>query len=157
MVLLRPYHPQDLPQILALFYQAVHTVCQKEYTPAQLDAWAPSQPDRETWERSLNAHFVRVAAEGGKILGFADLEEPDYFDRLYILPEALHTGLARELTAQMEGRAQQLGARRITVHASKTAMGFFLRQGYRVIREQRVERYGVSLTNYAMEKELPSP
>lgn len=156
MISFRPYRAEDLPQILNLFYRAVHTICQKEYTPVQLDAWAPSQLDTEAWARSLDAHFTRVAVENDKILGFADLEEPDYFDRLYILPEALHLGIARELAAQMEARAQQLGAHRITVHASKTAKGFFLHQGYRVIREQSVERYGVSLTNYVMEKEFSS-
>ena len=43
---------------------------------------------------------------------------------------------------------------RITVHASETAWPFFEKQGYRMLRSQRVERRGQVLTNYVMEKEL---
>ena len=39
----------------------------------------------------------------------------------------------------------------VTVHASITARGFFERRGYRVVREQQIERRGVLLTNFVME------
>ena len=42
------------------------------------------------------------------------------------------------------------GARR--THASITARPFFERRGWRVVKEQRVERRGVALTNFVMEK-----
>lgn len=154
MISFRPYRSGDLPEVLALFYRAVHTIPKNDYTPAQLNAWAPYPLDADAWGRSLAQHYTQVAVENGKILGFADLEEPDYLDRLYILPEALHRGIARELTAQMEKQARLLGASQITVHASKTALGFFLRQGYQIVREQTVQRHGVLLTNYAMKKSL---
>ena len=41
---------------------------------------------------------------------------------------------------------------KITTHASITARPFFLKRGYRVVREQQVERGGILLTNYVMEK-----
>ena len=41
----------------------------------------------------------------------------------------------------------------ILVHASITARPFFEKRGYRVIKEQKVERQGVLLTNFVMEKE----
>ena len=37
-------------------------------------------------------------------------------------------------------------------HASITAMGFFKKRGYRVLKEQKVQRSGIYLTNYVMEK-----
>lgn len=40
----------------------------------------------------------------------------------------------------------------ITTHASITARPFFEARAYRVIREQRVERHGVRMTNFVMEK-----
>ena len=39
-----------------------------------------------------------------------------------------------------------------TTHASITAKPFFLKRGYRAVKEQKVERAGVFLTNYVMEK-----
>lgn len=44
--------------------------------------------------------------------------------------------------------------RKITTHASITAKGFFESRGYKAIKEQQVERGGVLLTNFIMEKML---
>lgn len=40
----------------------------------------------------------------------------------------------------------------VTTHASITAMPFFARRGYRILRRQEVERHGVLLANYVMER-----
>ena len=73
-MLLRSYSEKDLKEILALFYDAVHLVAAKDYSPAQLDAWAPRLPDEERWRNSLSAHYALVAEEGGKIVGFGDID-----------------------------------------------------------------------------------
>lgn len=49
-MLLRSYSEKDLKEILALFYNAVHLVAAKDYSPAQLDAWAPACPTRSAGE-----------------------------------------------------------------------------------------------------------
>ena len=82
-MLLRSYSEKDLKEILALFYDAVHLVAAKDYSPAQLDAWAPRLPDEERWRNSLSAHYALVAEEGGKIVGFGDIDGTGYLDRLY--------------------------------------------------------------------------
>ena len=43
------------------------------------------------------------------------------------------------------------------MHASITARPFFEQRGYRVVRQQQVERGGVLLTNFVMEKVRPCP
>lgn len=40
----------------------------------------------------------------------------------------------------------------MTVHASLTARAFFEKRGYKVLERRRVERKGVELTNFLMEK-----
>lgn len=35
---IRPYQPDDCLQLAALFYDTVHTVNARDYSPAQLDA-----------------------------------------------------------------------------------------------------------------------
>ena len=42
-----------------------------------------------------------------------------------------------------------------TTHASITARPFFEARGYRVVRAKQVERHGVLLTNFVMEKPAP--
>ena len=71
---LRPYREEDLKEILSLFYRSVHELAAEDYTPAQLDAWAPSDPDEEGWRRSLAAHYALVAEEDGRIVAFGGRE-----------------------------------------------------------------------------------
>ena len=83
------------------------------------------------------------------------------------VPSGASTGIheARELRDGEAGRYQgkgvatalcdrleQVCAGVISTHASITAKPFFEKRGYRVIREQQVERQGVALTNFVMEK-----
>ena len=147
---LRPYRPEDCPALGALFYRTVHAACTGEYTPRQLDAWAPPEGvDLAAWHESFSAHVTLVAVENGAIVGFGDMAPDGYLARLYVAHTHLRRGVASALCAALE---QAVPARRYTVHASRTALPFFLARGWRVVKEQTVERRGVTLNNYVMEK-----
>ena len=143
------YADGDLNAILRLFYDAVHTTCLGDYTRAQVDAWADGKPDREAWARSLNEHFSLVARMDGEIVGFGDIDESGYLDRLYVRPDAQRRGVATALCERLEAHAR---GKVVTVHASITALPFFLRRGYRLLRAQTVLRRGVALNNFMLEK-----
>lgn len=101
------------------------------------------------WDASFRAHDTRVAVEGGVIVGFADLGPDGYLDRLYVHRDWQGRGVASAL-------CDALPAARIT-HASITARPFFERRGWHVVKEQQVERRGVLLTNFVMERSCPPP
>lgn len=146
---LREYRPEDCREIIELFYQTVHTVNAADYTEEQLDAWADGKADPEVWHRSLQAHDSIVAMEGDSIVGFGDIDRTGYLDRLYVHAEYQGKGIATAICDRLE----QTATGRITTHASITARPFFEKRGYRVVREQQVERHGILLTNFVMEKE----
>ena len=58
---IRSCGPADLPVLLEIFYQSVHLACTGEYTPAQLDAWAPAEPDFASWGDSLRREIFLTA------------------------------------------------------------------------------------------------
>lgn len=140
----------DLPAVLDLFRASVYTLCRADYTPAQLAAWAPADLDSAPWARRLQCQTFLLAEEDGALAGFASLEE-DYLDLLYVHPRHAHRGVGTVLCDALERRCT---GRRITVHASLTARPFFAHRGYRTVEPHQVERRGVVLTNYLMEKEL---
>ena len=90
-----------------------------------------------------------MAEENGEILGFGDMDETGYLDRLYVHKDHQREGVA---TALCNGLEQSCKARPFVTHASITARGFFEKRGYRVLRRQQVLRRGVALTNFIMEK-----
>lgn len=81
---IRHYHPADCAGMARLFYETVHTVNAADYSPAQLDAWATGEVDLEAWNRSFLARRTRIAEEDGRIIGFADMDDTGYLDRLYV-------------------------------------------------------------------------
>lgn len=146
---LRPYRTGDLAAIAALFYESVHTLCRGDYTTEQLDAWATGSIDEKAWDASFRAHHTLVAEENGVLLGFADMAEDGYLDRLYVHPAHTGKGVATALVNALEAASP---AAQFTTHASMTARPFFEKRGYRVEQEQQVVRRGVTLTNFIMKK-----
>ena len=152
---IREYLGTDLMEIIALFHQTVHQINICDYTPRQINAWAPDNIDIDAWRESLAAHNTFVATDGSKIIGFGDIDSSGYLDRLYVHHAYQRRGIASALCDRLEASVR---AERISVHASVTALPFFLRRGYRVVKEQLVERRGVTLKNSAMERLIaPNP
>lgn len=147
-ICLRDYRPDDCEALAALFYETVHAVNKKDYTPAQLDAWATGTVDLAAWNASFSAHKTVVAWSGGKIVGFGDMDERGYLDRLYVHRDFQGRKIATAICDELE-RAVGGG---YSVHASITARPFFENRGYRTVARQEVFRRGVALRNYKMEK-----
>lgn len=146
---LRKYTPSDCAQMAELFYQTVHSVNAKDYTQEQLDAWATGEVDLQAWDASFRTHKTIVATENGKIIGFGDMDETGYLDRLYVHKDYQRQGVASAICDELERFA---AGKIITTHASITAKPFFQHRGYCVVRKQEVIRHGVALTNLVMEK-----
>lgn len=126
-----------------------------DYTQDQVNAWAAGKVDLEAWDRSFREHDTVVAVEGKEIVGFGDMDETGYLDRLYVHKDYQREGIATAICDALESAAvNRPGVVKITTHASITARPFFLSRGYRVMKEQQVERAGVLLTNYVMVKEM---
>ena len=151
LLAIREYTPADCSQITDLFYQTVHSVNGADYTKEQLDAWAPVAADREKWNRSLLAHYSLVAVHGETIVGFGDIAETGYLDRLYVHKDHQRQGIATAICHRLERITAQ---RNISVHASITAKPFFENRGYHVVKKQQVKRHGICLINYWMEKSM---
>ncbi len=152
MIILRRYTPADLEAVLALFYETVHTVNARDYAPAQLDAWAPRQPDRAAWAARLAAEHVLLAEEGSTLLGFASLDPArGLLDHLYVHHAHQRCGIATRLCEALAPLAETPVLR---AEVSQTATPFFAARGWRVVRRQEVVRDGARLENMVMEKRL---
>ena len=151
---IRNYEAGDAPEIVRLFFETVRSVNRADYSEEQLQAWAPSVPDPHEWHSRMVGRWTLVAEESGEVVGFAELEGNGHLDMLYVRGDTVGKGVGRRLYEAVERKARGQGLDRIFTEASITARPFFERRGFVVVREQRVSRRGVSLTNFAMEKDL---
>ena len=145
---LREYRPSDCKEITELFYHTVHTVNAKDYTREQLHVWATGQVDLDKWNQSLQEHYTIVAVEKDVLVGFGDIDSTGYLDRLFVHADHQRKGIAAAICDRLEQAVPDT----ITTHASITAKPFFEKRGYKVVKEQQVERQGIALTNFVMEK-----
>jgi putative acetyltransferase len=152
--IVRPYKSEDCIEIIKLFYDTVHTVNLKDYNSAQLDVWAPEEIDVDMWDKSLSSNHTVVVEINGLTVGFGNLDDTGYFDRLFVHKDFQGQGVATIIANELEKYAQQNGITVVTTEALITARPFFEKRGYRIIKKQSVERKGQTLTNFVMEKRL---
>lgn len=147
-MIIREYRPLDCEILAELFYNTVHTVNVKDYTKEQLDVWATGTIDLEKWNQSFMEHYTLVAVDDEVIIGFGDIDKTGYLDHLFVHADYQGKGIATAICNQLE----QAVYGSILTHSSITAKSFFEKRGYKVIKEQCVERQGIFLTNFIMEK-----
>lgn len=151
---LRNYRHEDCEKLIRLFYETVHTVNQRDYNEKQLFARAPEQIDPAPWAKSLAEHDTVVAEINGVLVGFGDLAQNGYLDRLFVHKDFQGKGIASGIVSELERRAGKCGINRITTEASITAKPFFEHIGYRVLKKQNKFCRGEYFINYIMEKIL---
>ncbi len=147
-MIIRKYNSADCAEMAQLFYNTVHTVNARDYTQQQLNAWATGKVDLVQWNESFCRHFTFVAVMYNKIVGFGDIDNIGYLDRLYVHKDYQRQGIGSELCEMLEKAVQG----NIVTHASITAKAFFESRGYSVIKQQTVVKNDVQLTNFVMTK-----
>jgi putative acetyltransferase len=153
-MIIRKFQPADLEAILELFHDVVHTIGAKYYNSEQVQAWAPSNIDKEKWLNSLTAHITYVAEDQGKMIGFGDMSLTGYIDRLYVHKNYQGKGVALALVKKLEEEARKLGLEELTTEASVMAMPIAKRWGFEVIQKNTKAHRGQEFITYLMRKKL---
>ncbi|MDE6103539.1 MAG: GNAT family N-acetyltransferase, partial [Oscillospiraceae bacterium] len=141
--------PNDCKTLAELFFNTVHIINIKDYSEEQINVWATGHIDLEQWNRSFLSHYTVIAEINGTVVGFGDIDNIGYLDRLYVHADFQRQGIATAICDKLE---QASHAEKIITHASITAKGFFEKRGYKVVTKQQVQRQGILLTNYVMER-----
>lgn len=151
---IRRYESRDCNDIIKLFYDTVHTINSKDYAEDELNSWAPKDIDISLWDKSFLKNYTIVFILDNVIVGFGDINETGYLDRLYIHKDYQRRGIAKKIVDNLECYVKKFGVDYITTEASITAKPFFERMGYKIIKEQQVEKREEYLTNYIMKKHI---
>lgn len=145
----------DVPQIARLYYETVRRVNARDYSPGQIQAWAPRVYSDAFWQRRMLRYRVFVATEADTVIGFVELAANGEIDCLYVHHAYQHQGVGAALLARVEREARRRHNPRLRADVSLTAQPFFRRMGFSVVRRQvRIYR-GRPFNLAVMEKRLP--
>lgn len=140
-----------------MFERAVRLTALGDYSPEQVEAWAPSDlgaSELAAWGVERASAETVVAVEGDEVLGFGDLADGRLLDMLYVDPSAGRRGIATALLTEIVSLARAAGAPEIETYASLTSRPIFERRGFEVIEEREPSVRGVSMTNFRMRRPL---
>ena len=158
---IHPYQTSDTRAILTLFRESVHTVASRYYTQEQTNAWAPldlsddeNKQSEERWTTRLASQITFTAKIEAQIVGFISMTHEGDLDLLYVCKEQQAQGIAYQLFKHIEAIAREHKLSHITTHASIMAMPLAKRMGFAILKEDIVERRGVSMPRYEMIKKL---
>ncbi|GDY25381.1 hypothetical protein AHAT_12710 [Agarivorans sp. Toyoura001] len=152
-ITIEPYSTRFAKQIADVFTQAVHAISNEHYSAEQKQAWASTPVDYSYWQQRLKAERCFVALQAETVVGFIELEGCN-IDCCYVLPKYQAKGIALQMLQYIEAIARQQQREYLFVDASKVARRFFVKQGFSVIKTNKVQRAGQTLLNFSMQKSL---
>ncbi|CAG9295960.1 GNAT family N-acetyltransferase [Celerinatantimonas diazotrophica] len=152
MIKIRNYKESDAQALWDIFYHTVHNVNIRDYSKAQVSAWAPDNFDFAIWQRKMNSILPIVAQIDGEIVGYADVQNSGLIDHFFCHYEHQGKGVGRSLMERIMVVGKAKGISRFFSEVSITARPFYEKFGFIVVKEQTVEMRGEKLQNFVMEK-----
>jgi len=138
---------KDIP---ILFTNTIHKTCNKDYTQAQLDAWASPNIDFKIWEEKVAKSKPYLAIIQNKLVGFVEFYE-DYIDCFYIHHQYQGMGVGKSLMKHILAIAKNNNISKIKVDVSITAKPFFEKFGFKQITMNHIKRCDEELINFSMQ------
>ena len=152
-ITVRKYFIEDAQDLANIYYNTIHLINIRDYNQQQVDVWAPeTSKEIGGWLKKFEKTNPFVAVVKNKIVGFAEFEPNGHIDCFYCHHEWIGRGVGSALMNAIEETAIQQGIKHIFVEVSITAKPFFNKCGFITLTQQTIERKGIFLTNYKMEK-----
>ena len=152
MTVIRRYRPGEEPALWQVYFSAIHKVASADYTPEQINAWAPSDVDPRQWAERMRGIAPFVAERDGTIVGYADVQTDGCIDHFFVSPTVARQGVGSLLMQRIHEAALSHGTKSLFAEVSITARPFFEKWGFEVEETQTVLIRGVALDNFKMRK-----
>lgn len=153
---IRGYKSDEALFIWQLKFNTIRHINLRDYTAAQVAAWAPDSLDMAAWQKRLDVMNPFIAELDGHVVGFADLQDDGYIDHFFCHCDYQGMGVGRILMEHILDTGRERGISCLYSHVSITARAFYEHFGFRVIKEQQVAINDQVLTNFLMEQPIGS-
>jgi putative acetyltransferase len=150
----RAFQPGDEAALWQIYYRSIHETASADYTPEQVNVWAPSVCDLPKWAALIQRLAPFVALRGEEIVGYADVQPSGYIDHFFVSPSFGRQGVGTFLMRRIHEAALHQGIDHLFSNVSITARRFFEKWDFAVEQAQTVHIQGVALNNYRMSKVL---
>jgi putative acetyltransferase len=151
---IRDFRIGDEMRLHEVFRSAVRGVASADYTPAQIDAWAPESIDVEAWTARIRSLRPFVVEAEGTIVAYADLQGDGYIDHFFVSGLYPRQGIGTTLMRHIVETAAARGIDTLTADVSRTAQPLFEHFGFVVVEQRTRTVRGVAVPNALMRKDM---
>jgi putative acetyltransferase len=121
--------PADAEQITPVHVASIRTLCAKDYTPEQINAWAGWKSPGKYRKAMAAGEVFYVADVAGRVVGFSALLG-DEVRAVYLHPDHVGRGLGRKLLEALEAEARARGVAELRLTSTLTSLRFYEACGY---------------------------
>lgn len=154
MVSIRNFRDQDSPHLWQLFFNTIRHINRRDYTEAQVNAWASEDIESSYWLPRMQDLQPYVAEIDQVIVGYTDLQDDGLIDHFFCHHQVQGQGVGKALMQHLFAEASKRGIDKLHSHVSITARPFYIHMGFEVIEQQRMEARGQTLINFLMGKSV---
>ena len=153
-MLVRNFNAGEETFLRSVFFSSVHQLASRDYSPEQLEAWAPREYDDSHWIKKIRKLRPFVAEVDGCVVGYADLQASGYIDHFYVAGSRVGRGVGRALMEHIHRAAHQRRILELWADVSLTAEPFFAKWNFVAETRQSVVVRGIVIPNVRMRKRL---
>ncbi len=150
----REFRAGEEPALFSVFHSAVHQIASRDYTPEQIEAWAPADLDQRYWAARVQAIKPFVVVEDELIIAYADVQANGHIEHFFVSGAHARRGAGRMLMHKIHEVAARSGVVQLSSDVSLSAQAFFERFGFHVVERRSPVIRGVALDNALMRKRL---
>ena len=152
MITIRDYQEADGKALWDIYYYTIRNVNIRDYSQAQVEAWAPDVADNSMWLVRMKELNPFVAVIDKVIVGYTDLQLNGFIDHFFCHHEYQGQGVGTALMSHVLRVGNHREIKRFYSEVSITARPFYEHFDFKIVQEQKVEIRGQKLRNFVMEK-----
>lgn len=107
----------------------------------------------EVLKKKIDTRDFFVVMENNKIIGSVDLDDNE-IKGLYVLSSRIKEGLGAKMLTFIESVAKKNGIKIVNLCATKSAVPFYEKNGYKLIEVKNEMKKGIMMDFHIMQKEL---
>ena len=153
-MIIRTANQSDLPALAEVFKNSIRKIAPEEYCREQVEAWAASASNRESFSKFILEPTTFIAETDNLILGFGGVTTAGYLASLYVRGDRYRQGIGSRLLIHIIKYTCGNNCHRLYTEASEFSKPLFEKFGFETYEEEDIERNSVIFHRYLMQKFL---
>lgn len=150
---IRKFRLSDAAELARLHRGTIRGINVRDYPSRHIAVWS-GRVSAKRFRDSAKDKIRYVAIEKNKIVGFGDFDKKGELTALYVHKDFQGKGVGHRLLKILEQKAFKMGFEEFKLDSSITALNFYKKQGYKVIRKSLHHIKKQRLIVYKMKKSL---